>query len=334
MSGSGAALGAFRAEDASPGPATGVVGDRSGRALIRRGSDGAGSRSNCGTGRRGIRGFGSNAARCARRTARSMIGALVCLAVAVLIAPVSRSRRRFTGMFVAAGVHRKMQRGSVFRAAFAVGMVAALAIGVAPLLAAVLVGGTVGIRVRRGSRDRRRGVECARLLDALEAVIGELRVGAHPSAAAEVAAQESRGEAARVFAVCAARSRLGGSGADGLRHTDSIVDAELGRIADAWQVAENHGLALAELLSAARTDVSGRIRFRARTTAALAGARATAAVLAGLPLLGIGLGQLMGAAPLHVLLSPGAGTALLPLGAALACIGLLWTDAITRKVLL
>ncbi|WP_433682059.1 type II secretion system F family protein [Nocardia sp. CA-119907] len=263
-----------------------------------------------------------------------MIGALICLAGAVLTAPVSRSRRRFIGMFVSTGERRKMRRGNMFRAAFGVGVAVALAVGVGPLVAAVLAGGTVGIRVRRASRDRRRGVECTRLLDALEAVIGELRVGAHPSAAAEVAAQESRGEAARAFAVCAARSRLGGSGADGLRHTDSIVDIELARIADAWQVAENHGLALAELLSAARTDLLGRIRFRTRTTAALAGARATAAVLAGLPLLGIGLGQMMGAAPLHVLLSPGAGTVLLPLGAALACMGLLWTDAITRKVLL
>ncbi|MEV5838321.1 type II secretion system F family protein [Nocardia sp. NPDC052112] len=196
----------------------------------------------------------------------------------------------------------------------------------------MLVGGTVGIRVRQASRDRRRNAECAYLLDALEAVIGELRVGAHPSAAAEVAAQEARGEAAHAFAVGAARSRLGGSGADGMRDPGSIVEAELARIADAWQVAEHHGLALAELLSAARADLLGRIRFRNRTTAALAGARATAAVLAGLPLLGIGLGQLMGAAPLHVLLSPGAGTVLLPLGAALVSTGLLWTDAITRKV--
>ncbi|WP_330251072.1 hypothetical protein OG874_33525 [Nocardia sp. NBC_00565] len=262
-----------------------------------------------------------------------MIAALLCLAGAVLAVPASVSRRRFTGLFAASREAGKPRRGSVFRVAAGVAVVAALAVGIGPLVAAVLVSGTVGFRVRRVSRDRRRGTECAYLLDALEAVIGELRVGAHPSAAAEVAAQESRGEAARAFAVSAARSRLGGSGADGLRHPDSIVEAELSRIADAWQVAENHGLALAELLSAARTDLLGRIRFRTRTTAALAGARATAAVLAGLPLLGIGLGQLMGAAPLHVLLGPGAGTVLLPLGAALACTGLLWTDAITRKVL-
>ncbi|MEV2222936.1 type II secretion system F family protein [Nocardia vinacea] len=261
-----------------------------------------------------------------------MIAGLVCLAIGVLLAPPPSSQRRFARLFTAAGDVRKLGRGSGFRVAIGVVIVGALAVGVGPLVAAVLVGGTVGIRVRWASRERRRSAECAYLLDALEAVIGELRVGAHPSAAAEVAAQESRGEAARVFAVSAARSRLGGSGADGLRDSDSIVDAELARIADAWRVAEHHGLALAELLSAARADLLGRIRFRTRTTAALAGARATAAVLAGLPLLGIGLGQLMGAAPLHVLLSPGTGTVLLPLGAALACIGLLWTDAITRKV--
>ncbi|MEV4126846.1 type II secretion system F family protein [Nocardia sp. NPDC049707] len=261
-----------------------------------------------------------------------MIAGLVCLAVGVLLAPPPGSRRRFVRLFTTSDDVRKFGRGSVFRVVFGAAAVGALAVGVGPLVAALLVGGTIGIRVRRAGRDRRRSVECAYVLDALEAVIGELRVGAHPSAAAEVAAQEARGEAARAFAVSAARSRLGGSGADGLRDPDSIVDAELGRIADAWQVAEHYGLALAELLSAARADLLGRIRFRTRTTAALAGARATAAVLAGLPLLGIGLGQLMGAAPLHVLLSPGLGTVLLPLGAALACIGLLWTDAITRKV--
>ncbi|MET7768221.1 type II secretion system F family protein [Nocardia sp. NPDC005366] len=215
----------------------------------------------------------------------------------------------------------------------AVGAVAVILLGIGPLIAAMLVGATAVVRRRRVSRDRRRAVESAYVLDALEAVIGELRVGAHPSAAAEIAAAEARGVAARAFATGAARSRLGGSAAEGLRLPEAVVADELDRIADAWQVAEQHGLALAELLTAARTDLLGRIRFRARTGAALAGARATATVLAGLPLLGIGLGQLMGAAPLQVLFDAGPGTVLLPLGAGLVCAGLLWTDAITGKAL-
>ncbi|MFC9439904.1 type II secretion system F family protein [Nocardia sp. NPDC057030] len=262
-----------------------------------------------------------------------MIAGLICLAFAVLAAPAAASRRRFEGLFAEPAVARKMRRDMVLRLVTGAGVVAVLVLGAGAFLAVAMVVGTVGFRVRRVRLDRRRDAECGYLLDALEAVIGELRVGAHPSAAAEVAAREGRGESARAFAVSAGRSRLGGSAAEGLRQPDSIVAGELSRIADAWQVAEQHGLALAELLSAARTDLVGRIRFHGRTTAALAGPRATAGVLAALPLLGIGLGQLMGAAPLHVLFASSAGAVLLPLGAALACAGLLWTDAITRKVL-
>jgi tight adherence protein B len=262
-----------------------------------------------------------------------MIAAMICMALALLSAPLPITRRRFTGLFMASVEARKPQRGTLFRVAIGVVIVAAAIVGIGPLVAAMLVAGTVGIRVRRAGRDRRCSAECAYLLDAVEAVIGELRVGAHPSAAAAVAARESRGEAALAFAVSAARSRLGGSGADGLQHPDSVIAVELTGIADAWRIAEHHGLALAELLSAARADLVGRIRFRGRTAAALAGARATAAVLAALPLVGIALGQLMGAAPLTVLFGSSAGSVLLPLGAGLACAGLLWTDAITRKVL-
>lgn len=261
-----------------------------------------------------------------------MIPALVCLALALLAPPAAASRRRFTMLFRAPP---SASRGRVVRVA-GLGMVGAVLVGtgVGPLIAAGLATATVTIRTRRARRDREQSAESARLLDALEAVVGELRVGAHPGAAAEVAARESGGgAAARAFAVGAARSRLGGSAAEGLRDDDSVIGIELGRVADAWQVAERHGLALAELLAAARIDLAGRIRFRRRSAAAMAGARATATVLSGLPLLGLALGQLMGADPVRVLLNTAAGDVLLPLGAALVCAGLLWTDVITRKVL-
>ncbi|MGQ4600887.1 type II secretion system F family protein [Nocardia sp. R6R-6] len=263
-----------------------------------------------------------------------MSAAIVCLALALAVVPAPGSRRRFTRMFIARGDHRKPVWNTVSRAGIGAGVVAVFVLlGPGAFLAASMIAGTVGLRVRRSARDRRRNAECAYLLEALEAVIGELRVGAHPSSAAEVAAREVHGDSARIFAIGAARSRLGGSAAEGLRQPESLVAAELSRIADAWQVAEQHGLALAELLSAARTDLAGRIRFHGRATAALAGARATAAVLACLPCLGIALGQMMGAAPLHVLFASSAGQVLLPLGAGLVCAGLLWTDVITRKVL-
>ena len=86
------------------------------------------------------------------------------------------------------------------------------------------------------------------------------------------------------------------------------------------------------LLGAARGDLLARNRFRDRTEASLAGARATGTVLAGLPVLGVLLGQAMGASPIDVLLGGGVGGILLVLGSGLGCAGLLWTDAITERV--
>ncbi|GAA5047985.1 type II secretion system F family protein [Nocardia callitridis] len=257
---------------------------------------------------------------------------LVCLALALLVAPASVTRRRFDGLFAVSAIVRKPGSSLVFRLGCVGGAGAVLMVGPGQFIAVAMVILTAVVRYRRAERDRRRGTECGYLLDALEAVIGELRVGAHPSAAAGNAARESKGDAALALAVSSARGRLGGCASEGLRKADSIVAAELSRIADAWLVAERHGLALAELLAAARADLVGRMRFHGRTAATLAGARASASVLAGLPLLGIVLGQLMGASPLPVLFTSAAGTILLPLGVAFVCAGLLWTDAITRKV--
>ncbi|HEX2286846.1 MAG TPA: hypothetical protein VHI10_18820, partial [Mycobacterium sp.] len=98
-------------------------------------------------------------------------------------------------------------------------------------------------------------------------------------------------------------------------------------------LAQTHGLPISTLMQTAQRDIVERERFSARVTAGMAGARTTAAVLAGLPVLGIGLGQLIGADPVGFLLTRGAGEWLLVIGVALACTGLLWSDHITSRVL-
>jgi tight adherence protein B len=47
--------------------------------------------------------------------------------------------------------------------------------------------------------------------------------------------------------------------------------------------------------------------------------------------LGIGLGQLIGADPVEFLISAGVGGWLLLAGVVFACCGLLWSDAITSR---
>lgn len=257
--------------------------------------------------------------------------ALGCVVLGLLVLPAPAPRRRYLSVY-RPRPGRRLPVHRTFQCLAGPICVISLGLGSGALVTAVVVGGTAWLRVRRARRTRRYRTECGYLLDGLAAVIAELHVGAHPSSAAAVAARETSGIAAQAFAVGAARSRLGGSGAEGLLCPGTVIAAELDRVAAAWRVAERHGLALAELLAAARTDLAARAKFRTRTEAALAGARATAAVLAVLPVLGIGLGQLMGANPLRVLLFSGIGTYLLPLGAGLACTGLLWADEITRRV--
>ena len=259
-----------------------------------------------------------------------MTVALVCVAAALVVAPSESRQRRLDAVFGKVGMRRRLPQPEVL---VGLGCVPAFLVGgVHGLLAAAMVVLLFRRRRASASRDEQMQVERRKLLDGIDIVIGELKIGAHPSAAAEAAAAECTGVVAEVLAVAAARSRLGGSGADGIEAADTTITAELARIGQAWRVAETHGLALAELLTAARTDLLGRLRFRSRTESSLAGARATGNVLAGLPVLGILLGQLMGAAPLKVLFGGGTGGVLLVVGTAFACAGLLWTDAITSKV--
>jgi tight adherence protein B len=180
-------------------------------------------------------------------------------------------------------------------------------------------------------QEKRRAAESTALQGALELLVGELRVGAHPVAAFSVAASEIDGPVAESFRAVAARARLGADVAGGLRSVsaNSALPAHWERLGVCWQLAHQHGLSIAPLMQTAQRDVVERERFTARVAAGMTGARTTAAVLAGLPVLGIGLGELIGAAPLSFLLSNGLGAWLLVIGVALVCAGMLWSDRIT-----
>lgn len=204
--------------------------------------------------------------------------------------------------------------------------------GAYSVCAAGILVGTVWHRKRRADVRRLRRAETTSLIAGLETVIGELGVGSHPAIACGTAASEGSGSVATAFRRASGRARLGGTAHDGLNVPESPVSVELAMLAQAWRVADEHGLALAGLLAAARGDLLARSRFRDRTEASLAGARATGTVLASLPVVGVLLGQAMGASPLGVLLGGGLGGILLVVGASLACGGLLWTDAITANV--
>lgn len=184
----------------------------------------------------------------------------------------------------------------------------------------------------RGELDREAG-----LASGLRLLVAELRAGSHPAAAAEGAAADTGEPVASIFRDLAAAARLGGDVRTALAaaHRPGVPPPRgdpLARIGRAWALAERHGVALAELLDAVRRDLDHRVGFAREVESKLAGPRATAAVLAGLPLVGLLLGEASGARPLAVLSGTWFGQVLLVLGTGLLCAGALWTVRLTAAV--
>jgi len=258
-------------------------------------------------------------------------GALL-LALALLALPGS-SRRLTPG---AAGRRRAGPPGAGAAGCIVAGtaIAAAAALPSTTILAGAVLGATAVLRQRRRRRIRQAMDEGRMLEAALDVVAGELRVGSHPVRAFGVAAEETGGPVAVSLRSVAARARLGADVAAGLRAAagSSSLPAHWDRLAVCWQLAGDHGLAIATLMRAAQRDIAERQRFSVRVAAGLAGARATAAILAGLPVPGVLLGQLIGARPLSFLLGGHGGGWLLVVGSALACGGLLWSDRITDRL--
>jgi tight adherence protein B len=224
----------------------------------------------------------------------------------------------------------------------------AVLIGVPTLLAllsfgagvaiAVLVGGVTsrGLwRARNQVRSQLAAVES--MADAVHGLVAELRAGAHPVTAAESAARDAGAPADAVLVAIAATARLGGdvtSVLDRFATNSPAVVPVLRPLVHAWSLAQRHGLPLADVLDAVGRDVAGRVRFAHKIKARMAGPRASGAVLAVLPLVGVLLGEAMGAHPVHVLLGDPLGQALLAAGTTLICLGLYWIHRLTSRVVL
>jgi len=251
--------------------------------------------------------------------------AAVLLAAALLVSPAP-ARARLT----APGRPGTLPPRVLWCAAVPPALLAVIALQPSVVMAVGIALGTVMARRRGASMRRRRQAEAAALRDGLDILAGELRAGAHPVAAFDAAGTEVGEGVGERFRVVAARGRLGADVGAGIRSV-AAVSAQpecWQRLAVCWELAQSHGLAIATLMRAAHHDIVERERFRVRVDAGLAGARTTAAVLAGMPVLGIALGQAIGADPLAFLFSGGAGGVLLVIGITLSCLGLLWSDRI------
>ncbi|ALG05827.1 type II secretion system F family protein [Kibdelosporangium phytohabitans] len=253
---------------------------------------------------------------------------VLVLATALLIWPTVRASRRLTALTGSPSRVLRPPKPSTALLVLAGGLAGAALLGVGGAIAGA-ISGAVAWRYgqsRRQLRERATAVE--ELAETLRALVSELRAGAHPVVAAETVAADAPPGGAEAMRAIAAAARMGGDVERAVRET-LFAD-----VAHAWALAQRHGLPLADVLAAVVRDLDQRVRFARQVHARMAGPRMSAFVLAGLPLVGIALGQVVGARPLQMLSGTAVGQALLVLGVALLCAGFLWSGRLTRQVAL
>lgn len=172
----------------------------------------------------------------------------------------------------------------------------------------------------RAAHDRRRA-EVAETVDLLAA---ELRSGAIPARVVLSLAADLP-----VLAPVARVAELGGDVPGALRDAAGVPGAEaLGEVAAAWQVAERSGAPVSAVLDRVVARLRDDAEVRDEVRAGVAPARATARLMAVLPLVGLGLGAGGGGDPIGAITGSPIGAIVVSVGAALACLGVAWIDRV------
>lgn len=216
-------------------------------------------------------------------------------------------------------------------AALLVALVSARALS-GHLAALALVAGAcaAGARAMWRRRCRRQEIESgqARVLDFCHLVAAELAAGQSPGIALERGAVEwpQLGPVASAF-------RFGGDVPTALRTAArSPGQADLVLAAAAWQVAHQSGGGLTAAVSRVAAGLRATQTTRRVVQAELASARATARLMAGLPVLALLMGSGFGGDPVGFLFGSSWGLGCLGAGLAFGSAGLWWIEAIADGV--
>ncbi|RBY94068.1 pilus assembly protein TadB [Blastococcus sp. TBT05-19] len=261
-----------------------------------------------------------------------MTPALLAVAGAVLLWPDGRTVLRRRMRRVVPGPDRPETRSvplPVAAAALAGGAAALLSTGLVALLAAGCAAlAASGWRTRRAA-----AVADARLLtltEVLAALAAELRAGRTLEEAVRGAVADCSDRAVADALVRAVR--VPGTAVDGIEAPADGMAAALDRLSAAVALSARTGCSLAAVVSAVEDDLRARQRRRRELLVATAGPRASARLLAGLPLLGLAMGSGVGADPWQVLTGTGTGQVLLVVGVVLEAAGIAWTGRLVRRI--
>jgi tight adherence protein B len=211
-----------------------------------------------------------------------------------------------------------------------VGAAVALLDGTDLVVALIGLGAAAGLgqgwRRRRAQRlgEARR----ARVVEVGEAMVGELRAGQPPGSALARAA-----EVWPELAPVVAAARLGADVPAAFRDRARLPGAEgLADLAAAWQVSERSGAALTTSLGQVVESARARGLASHLVAGELSSARATARLVAALPLGTLAMSAGIGGDPWSFLLGHPVGLVCLAAGVALVLAGLAWIDRIAGSV--
>jgi tight adherence protein B len=262
-----------------------------------------------------------------------MTSAWLALAAAVMLMPLPATARvRARALAVQAPRARSRPTTTWPGWSAAPGALAACAVVVVTLSGGLVLGvaagaiGLAGSRLIADARARRRRLRSERdLLAAVRLLVAEVESGARADAALAAAAEVAPDHAAGLGAA-------GRAAADGVDVAPALLgEPALIPLGQAWRVAGAVGAPLAEVLSGVAQDLAARADQARAVAVALSAVRSTATLLSGLPLVGIGLGAAMGAAPLAFLVQSPGGQLVCCVGVVLDLIGLLWTQRLARR---
>jgi tight adherence protein B len=210
-------------------------------------------------------------------------------------------------------------------------LAAALAAVASTALVAALAGlvAFAGVRAWLGRRrDDRTDAELSALTEGLGALAADLRSGRSLEAATDAAVAACADEVCGRGLALAIRA----PGAGPLAEQGAAMREAQHRISAAVLLSTRTGCSLAAVASAVEDDLRARQRHRRELRSVTAAPRASAAMLAGLPLLGLAMGSGVGADPWRVLTTTGTGQGLLVAGVALELTGLAWSARLVRRV--
>ena len=252
---------------------------------------------------------------------------LAAAAASLLVAgpPVGRSRL--------AGLSDLSDRAAAFDLRLGLGGAAvAVLVVLGPVAAAVALG--AGVAAARMAGARRAAAAAARergrALEALAVLGGDLRAGRAPAEALAATASVAVGGTRRALLAAAGAAELGGDVPAALDGPSEVPEVLRG-LAACWAVCAVSGSGLAAGVERLSEGLRAADAQRRAVAAELAGPRATAALLATLPLAGMAMAAALGARPLHVLLHTPAGVVCLLLGLSLDGLGLLWAGRLVAR---